>query len=329
MFESSIFQQAIETYRQEGVIQLGREGVLFATRSMVTDATFPVSMPLYVSIREKIQELAVRKALSMGFENRLSELNLREFKTSDTVFILGSGATINQISESGWEHINAHDSFGLNFWPIHEHVPSLYVFEPPIAHDAFCELLDYRREELSNIPIIIKDLPRDLSLVDIERYPDNLVRRMYLAKGLRIPWKYKSYDIFNRSIEWFDERGYFEPNGRIELGLKKRASVSFLIHMAVKMGYENIVLCGVDMNDSRYFYEEKREHFAEKGVPLPPKPDIDEDDIHRSNDPTVHRPILENILYELNDSILEPKEITLFTESAKSATYPRLPLYEK
>ena len=270
----------------------------------------------------------------MGFENRLRDLDLREFKTSDTVFILGSGSTINDISNSKWDYIEEQDSFGLNYWPIHSHVPTIHVFELPVNaeqpgfQESYYELLQYRSEEYSEIPIVIKDIPRTIGYFDMDRYPSNLLSNTYLAEEIRLPWKNTDYRVFNRSIGWFDGKGYFEDNGIMKTGLKKRASVSFLIHMAVKMGYEEIVLCGVDMNDSKYFYNENREQLSKEGIPLPPVLNVDKTDSHRTNDPSVYRPIFENVLYALNENLLKPKGISLYTESVESATYPELPLYE-
>lgn len=335
MTQDSVLKQGIETYRNEGPVQLAREGVLFASKNMVADSTFSVTMPIYVAIRRRIQRLAVQRALKKGFENRLRDVDLREFKTSDTVFILGSGSSINDISELEWEHIKSHDSFGLNFWPIHEHVPTIHVFELPVNAEqpefqsSYYELLQYRSEDYSQVPIIIKDIARTIGHFDMGQYPDELVSNTYLAEEIRIPWKSTDYRVFNRSIDWFDEHGYFESDGRMITGLKKRASVSFLIHMAVKMGYDEIVLCGVDMNDSKYFYNEYREALSSTGVPLPPVLDVDETDSHRTNDPTVYRPIFENVLYALNENLLKPRGISLYTESTESATYPELPLYDR
>lgn len=335
MTQNSIFKQGIETYRNEGPVQLAREGILFTTKKMVTDLTFPIAMPIYVTIRKRIQRLAVRRALEKGFENRLRDIDLREFKTSDTVFILGSGSTINDISESEWKHIENRDSFGLNFWPIHEHVPTIHVFELPVNAEqpefqsSYYELLQYRCGEYSQVPIVIKDIPRTIGHLDMGRHPPELVSNTYLAEEIRIPWQSSDYRVFNRSIDWFDEHEYFESDGRMITGLKKRASVSFLIHMAVKMGYDEIVLCGVDMDDSKYFYNEYREELSNTGIPLPPVLNVDETDSHRTNDPAVYRPIFENILYALNENLLKPRDISLYTESTESATYPELPLYEK
>lgn len=332
-FVRSILRQGIKTLRSDGLAQFLREGVLFATKQSVSEPLFPITMPPYVAIRRGIQELAIRELLRRGFDHRLSEIDLCDHKTSDTVFLLGSGASINDISEDGWDQIDEHDSIGLNFWMTHEFVPTFYVYELSkyrADQETFYDLLSYRREEYTDVPFILKDLGRTVPLYDVDRIPESIRRSSYLAKEIRIPWVDTDYHVFRRSLRWFNDHGYFDQGGRIRCGLKKRASISFLIVLAINMGYRNIVLCGVDMNDSRYFYEEEREKYECEGVPLRDEtdPERDDDDVHRTNDPDVYRPIFENVLYELNDYLLEPRGISLYTASKRSATYPTLELYD-
>jgi hypothetical protein len=59
----------------------------------------------------------------------LHELCLAPLKTSDTVFILGSGWSINEIPDERWSAIARHESIGFNFWPVHPFVPCIFVFE--------------------------------------------------------------------------------------------------------------------------------------------------------------------------------------------------------
>ena len=60
----------------------------------------------------------------------LHEMPVSQFHKHDTVFILGSGAIITELSPSQWELIRAHDSIGFNNWTMHPFVPTFYFFEP-------------------------------------------------------------------------------------------------------------------------------------------------------------------------------------------------------
>jgi len=59
----------------------------------------------------------------------LSLVDLRKYKRSDVLFILGTGPSINQISAQRWQAISRHDTLGLNFWLYHPFVPTFYVVE--------------------------------------------------------------------------------------------------------------------------------------------------------------------------------------------------------
>src|ERR1035441_1165666 len=58
----------------------------------------------------------------------LETLDLSRIKTSDTVFVLGSGWSINEIGDERWKVIGRHDSIAMNFWPAHALVPRIYMF---------------------------------------------------------------------------------------------------------------------------------------------------------------------------------------------------------
>ncbi len=290
-------------------------------------------MPIYAQSRRLIQEIAIRQLLDAGFKNRLSDVDLLDYKTSDTVFILGSGSSINELTEREWNQINENDSIGLNFWLTHDFVPTFYVYELSkyeSDRETFYQLLDYKEDDYSDVPFIMKDTARTFPHCDPTRIPDTLLNNTYLCKSIRIPWKNMDYEVFTRSLHWFNKREYFSQGGRISCGLQKRASISFLIFLAMNMGYDKIVLCGVDMNDSKYFYEEERDKYERKGVPLRDMsdPDREESQVHRTNDPAIYRPIFENVLYKLNDKLLCPNGVELYTSSTSSAIHPKIPKYD-
>ena len=57
------------------------------------------------------------------------ELNvsqLKKHKTSNTIYILGSGPSILNISKEEWAHIQNHDSIGFNHWYAHGYEPTFY-----------------------------------------------------------------------------------------------------------------------------------------------------------------------------------------------------------
>ena len=56
---------------------------------------------------------------------------LRDAKSSETIVLLGSAPSINDITQKEWEQIKTCDSFGINFWYLNDFVPTYYFMEPP------------------------------------------------------------------------------------------------------------------------------------------------------------------------------------------------------
>jgi hypothetical protein len=69
----------------------------------------------------KARTIPVREAVPAWFRNgslRYTWIPYErwvERKTSDTLFVFGSGPAVNDLSEAQWQHIGDHDSIGLNF----------------------------------------------------------------------------------------------------------------------------------------------------------------------------------------------------------------------
>ena len=66
------------------------------------------------------------------FKNRNHQTRINaKSKKSEIVFILGSGSSVNDLSDNDISHIEKHDTIGFNFWLYHDIVPDYYIFETP------------------------------------------------------------------------------------------------------------------------------------------------------------------------------------------------------
>ena len=83
----------------------------------------------YVSI------LATMTNWIKNWDKRYFFLTLKEIKKkikkNDTIFVLGGSETINNITEKQWNFIAKHDSIGINWWPVHEFIPTYYYSNYP------------------------------------------------------------------------------------------------------------------------------------------------------------------------------------------------------
>lgn len=182
-------------------------------------------------------------------------------KSSDTIFILGSGSSINKVTSDQWSIIGKHDSIAFNWFCKHEFEPKFFLIR-----------------EQSNIPSRCND----------DESPDILVDLVN---------KYKNTHAIICNVNHHTKKAYkYYKDSRIKIPClilkdnksKKYSSVSNLsrdpskkglihgsctlcsvLHLVKFMGYKNIVFVGIDLYDSRYFWlrrKKSRHTLIKKGV---------------------------------------------------------------
>ncbi|GAA0512509.1 hypothetical protein GCM10008992_10150 [Halorubrum aquaticum] len=288
---------------------------------------------LYIDKNIIEQKRYVDRLTNSGFGIPLYNKNIQTHKSSDELFILGSGSSINDISQDQWEYIGSQDSIGLNRWPLHDFTPTYYVFEVPSKDLGvqmridFWNLLNHKRDEYSSIPIILKDIRR-FHNTNLNKHPDWLSKSILLSPDIVLPPVLSnSRKEFRSVLQYINQTGYFSNNSSMEYLFKKVGSISYLIILGCKLGYEKIILCGVDMVNNKYFWDHKRDELKQKDIPIPESSRSNKQEIHSTNDPSVHNITLEEIIYELNEIVLKDKNIDLYTETKVSSLYPRIPHY--
>jgi hypothetical protein len=253
--------------------------------------------------------------------NSLSEMPLRTGPSSDTLFILGSGGSINDLNLAQWERIGAADSVGFNFWLIHDFVPTYFVFEQiddPTQARIFFELLERRAHDYRNVPMIMRS-----SAVDPERIPDAVRPQLFASASFEVPGR--TVAELRRALDWSRRAGIWTP-GDLRVIPAKRASLSYLLFLGWFLGYGQIVLCGVDLNHTRYFYEDDHERYLSKGRPIPDSGQ--HGTVHRTLDKRVDPLTVDEVIQTINEGYLIPRGVSLFIASKQSALYPMLPHYE-
>lgn len=254
----------------------------------------------------------------------LSRLDLHAFKRSETLFILGSGSSINAIDDERWRSIRENDSIGFNFWLRHPHVPTMYMCEcidvrsAPRAAMHWVRLAHERARDYSGVPIIVTDLqPSRLDM--IRMVPEEW--RPALHALVTVPLFARSAGELRTALAILESAGAFSRARHVHRVLKYRASVVALVTLGVRLGYRRIVLCGIDLKDPAYFYEDASRY-----------PDMA---TFRSSPATsVHttlipRPMLlpvDVIISEMRDQVLTPRGVEIFVQSPTSALYPRIPV---
>jgi hypothetical protein len=332
-------QRAKRAYNSEGLSGLA-SGIFNHLRRPIEAQTVGrtrFEIPYHVRKHNKRAKRFTKFVSEKEVGPQISEVNLSTYKSSDTLFILGSGSSITQITDEQWQHIDEHDSVGLNRWPIHEFTPTYHVFETRLEPEyeeftrTYWELLNSRRAAYEEIPIILKDVSSVYRRLEPEHLPEWLAGDLIVSCDSSygsIVTPASSVERNETLLRYLYDRGCFS-SGEFEVLYRKRGSISYLIHFALCLGYENIVLCGVDMVDSAYFFDERESYYREKGIPIPrvPSGTQDDDETHKTNDPDAGQLTLEKVIYSLRELVLKNEGVDLYVENAKSALHPRVSQY--
>lgn len=205
-------------------------------------------MPLniYILFFKKKRERVIKKIRKYNKIEELKIDDLKKLKKTDTLFILGSGESINLITDEEWKIIEKNDSVGFNFWLYHEFVPTLYVYEESIDDEErnkiFYEMLNLKKEKYIKNKFIVKSL-REKFL--IEKIPNELKKNFLLSNEI----EGLCYDknILKKFLALIKEK-----NELIQI----RGTIIYLLGLAYILGYKKIVLCGIDLNSTSYFYDD-------------------------------------------------------------------------
>ncbi len=275
----------------------------------------------WVSSRLRLASIARRYGLPPPTTNPWSGL-----RRNDTLFVLGSGASINDYGKREWSAIAAADSVGFNNWMLHPFLPTFFVTEP--GKDLTQLAAEYRNIErrgygAAGVPILIKDGERyrygEMCQV-LEAMPATLLPRLALSWD----WEMQESDPtrFRGNLRWLHRLGMIAGTGSPVL--RKRASVVFITLLALRAGYRRVVLCGIDLNGTSYFFANHRKELVAEGywVPAPPL-----NATHKTNDTAFGAITVAKALEILREEILEPSGLDLFVAQRTSALYPMLPAY--
>lgn len=259
--------------------RLGATGthiVLTAIKAWAKQLPYPVLLRgyyLYCALR---YWPAYRRRRRQARLPLLSEIDLARYRTSDTLFVLASGPSINRIAPERWQAIARANSVGFNFWLFHPFVPTFYFSEctspwiRPGAQDPIGEYNEYldslllqtraRAAEYRDVPKIVMDLVQASGAPDLDRLAAEFRHNLFAA--ITVPLVARSDEEFAHGLRYLLRKGAFRPASRIEYLFKHCATLSTTVTFGARLGYRRIVLCGVDLSNEERFYHDE-EHFPE------------------------------------------------------------------
>ena len=185
-----------------------------------------------------------------SYYNYLSIADLKKFKSSDKIFIFGSGYSLNNISKGEYKYINNYDSLSFNQFYKQDFIDLTYYLAREVGrsknvlqmNETLSEFQEnIHRDRYKNTTFLLQDdLTATMSL-EIES-------RFLLPKGSRI----SKFKTFSRKL--------VQPPESMESGfVHYGGTLSDALCFGYQMDYKEIILCGVDMNDRRYFFLEKNQ----------------------------------------------------------------------
>ena len=191
----------------------------------------------------------------------LDEDALLASRRSDTVFLFGSGSSLNDLSPAEWEHFAAHDTFGFNWFVNQDWIRVDYHVIREVAEDDRDPAV--WRPQLESYCGRIRESPHyaeTILLVQSGRRSINGNRALGL--GL-LPAGARVFPI--RSVPHRTRLGASFADGVSH----PFSTLDDCVNAAALIGWRTIVLVGVDLYDRRYFWlgpEETRSTDLRRGA---------------------------------------------------------------
>lgn len=191
----------------------------------------------------KEKELKQQGAAIANYEN------LHRYKTSDTLFVLGSGSSINHLSKNEWDEIKKSDSIGFNLFVLHDFIPTFYHLEfTEEIYPYYYEIIKAKGHAAENVPLLINYMHVDLNRPLSDYF---WLKNTYFTNPYRI---YLDKPSLKRKIEYFYK---VENIRQVNFYTHYRGSLSLMISLGVLLGYKKIVLMGVDLDNHYFFHNEE------------------------------------------------------------------------
>jgi hypothetical protein len=230
------------------------------------------SLNIFFKYRSKItfaQTLCYTRWLSITqlYENAISKNkckhttynSLKKYVSSDTLFILGSGPSVNLLNDENWQLIKDSDSIGINKFLAHSFVPTFFHYE--VEKDYLWQMkngLQLRKVDYLNTPIIINAWHWDI----IDNGINDLDFLNHENLFFSIPSRFSGLSIDSIGNLLFNIYNGSLPKKNNFL-FHHSSSLILMVSFAVMMKYKNIVLVGFDLYDNDYFYHSNNKYINE------------------------------------------------------------------
>lgn len=185
---------------------------------------------------------------------------LKKKKNNEKAFIFGGGSSINELTPGNFDEINSCYSIGINMWIFHNFIPNCYMIEltndDTLNEKYRLRILSLLKNRLKNpIFLIHKGLSNPIK---VRKWMKGMSsKRVFLYEYIRP-------DIFKIDIksEFIKLLKFIKKNKKSNiLALGIGATIERAISLPLLLGYSKIIILGVDLKNTKYFWNDKDSNF--------------------------------------------------------------------
>ena len=274
---------------------------------------------LFFLAHQTVNQKKIINELKIG--NILDE-SIKTYKKSDTLFIMGCGPSINEISDQDFENISKHDSIGFNLFSLKKFRTTFYSWQTYSVN-----WLRYLNDNID----YFRDMPILLRFGSHSNSKDSNNNLSFL-KNNKIYYLHEFPIVSASTIDpmllmnFTKDLGILEFNKISKIIPKFKTSIGIFMPFAYQMGYKKIVLCGIDLKEtsthfydtpdyenelSKYYYNRVNYQNTEKYF----------------TDRKFSKYITEDYVNIMSDFFHKENKVKTYVFSKSSALYPSLPLY--
>jgi uncharacterized Rossmann fold enzyme len=214
-----------------------------------------IDFPHFINLDFQLQKNLL--FLISKFGGRSVVINdLVKVKKSDKVFILGCGDSINKMKSSKFDHIRIHNSISIGPWMYHNFIPDIFTLELSNRFDV--EFSKQERFLLKRLESCRASYSSTIFLLKSRIPHDSITNRIYKTISTRYNFKWVDTRIifsetkFNLTLTIFILNLFkcFDCKTRF---IQYQGSLIWSILIAYKMGFKEIILCGIDLKGNYFF----------------------------------------------------------------------------
>lgn len=262
--------------------------------------------------------------LPKGFYKVENEIDIKKKLTSKTIFIFGAGSSICSLNNRELKKISNFHTMGCNYFAIQDFIRLDFQVFREMGRSSKSEDQGKLTYDFNMIAKLSKILKKNKKLKNtiffIQSGFDAWATNIFL--GLRFLKKSTKIFLFSNTRNFRSIKTSHNLNDPIYHG---SSTITDCIHLAYLLGFNKIILCGVDLNNRLYFWNKKKLKFYDlNGVTSDGgeySGDNNQSESHRSKDGLVRD------LKKWNKD-LKKQNIKLYTLSTKSALSEFLPTFD-